>query len=226
MYLQDNQRYWERGYTAPNVDSSLFRFYGRILKHDFPHLRGSRLVDFGCGQGASVNFLHQVGFDVIGVDSSSTDIEAGRILFPHVANRLELCDIDPNKVPYYGYSENVAVVTAVQSLYYLNDEHFDACIRKIASAMVPGGVFYATMMGTRCAEFYDNSVDAGGGLRKVEFANDRVQVSDYYMSFIEDEAHLKRKFHLFRPLHIGYYAARFRNDEGDGFHYTFCGIKE
>jgi SAM-dependent methyltransferase len=111
----------------------VFRFYGRILKHDFAHLKGQRLVDFGCGRGTAVNFFHDTGYDAVGVDISETDIAAGRKLYPAIAERLQLCDMDPSKVPSYGFAENVAIVTAVQSPYYLDDAHFDVCIRKLAA---------------------------------------------------------------------------------------------
>ena len=46
------------------------------------------------------------------------------------------------------------------------------------------------------------------------------------MFFIKDDEQLQQKFSMFRPVHIGYYAAKLRSDEGDGFHYTFCGVKD
>jgi hypothetical protein len=81
------------------------------------------------------------------------------------------------------------------------------------------------MMGEQASEFFENSEGASDGLRVVNFKNDRLTVSDYYMSFIKDEEHLKRKFSMFRPVHIGHYAQKLRNDEGDAFHWTFCGVK-
>jgi hypothetical protein len=96
---------------------------------------------------------------------------------------------------------------------------------KLYRSMRPGGVFYATMMGEKAREFFDNSTEAKDGLRVVNFRNERLDVKDYYMSFTRDEDHLRRRFAMFKPVHVGYYAAKFRNDEGDGFHYTFCGVK-
>lgn len=92
--------------------------------------------------------------------------------------------------------------------------------------MKMGGIIFATMMGEQSREFYDNSTEYKDGLRVVNFKNERLEVRDYYMSFIKDEDHLKRKFSMFRPVHLGYYCAKFRSDEGDGFHFTFCGIKQ
>ncbi len=225
-YLDDNKTYWEKGYPAANVDHPVFRFYGRILRPQF-HLGGryERLVDFGCGQGAAVNFFSQLGFHAVGVDISEHDIQAAQIRYPHLSDRFLVCDPSPSKNAQYGFDQDVEVITAIQSLYYFDDTVFSHCIRKLYDSMKQGGVFFATMMGTQSKEFFENSVDVGHGLRKVSFQNERLNVKDYYMSFIRDEQHLIEKFSLFKPVHVGYYAAKFRQDEGDGFHYTFCGVK-
>jgi hypothetical protein len=83
------------------------------------------------------------------------------------------------------------------------------------------------MMGIQSKEFYDNSKSTQDEwLRKVDFSNNRLNVKNYFMFFVNDEDDLVDKFKLFKPVHFGYYAAKLRTDEGDGFHYTFCGTKE
>jgi len=226
MYLEKNKEFWEKGYTAANVDHSVFRFFGRIVKPDFSHLLGSKLLDFGCGQGAAVDFFVKNGFHALGVDVSEHDISVAKIRYPSMADRFLLCEPDPNKNEFYGFKEDIGIVTAMQSLYYFNDNDFAVCLQKLYASMRRGGLFYCTMKGTRSTEYYNNSQDIGGGLRRVSFQNDRIKVDNHYMSFVEDEEQLKEKFSLFTPIHIGYYCAKFRSDEGDGFHYTFCGLKE
>lgn len=227
-YLDDNKEYWEKGYEAVSVDHPVFRFYGRVLKPDFgiSGENGEKLLDFGCGQGASVEFFARYGFNAVGVDISNTDINVAKIRYPHIRNHFCVCDPNPNNNDFYGFKDDISVVTAIQSLYYLSDTDFKICIDKIYNSMKKGGVFYATMMGEKSKEFFDNSTYFNDGLREVAFKNDRLNVSKYYISFIKNEEHLIEKFNMFKPVHTGYYCAKFRNDEGDGFHYTFCGIKE
>ncbi len=222
-----NKEYWEKGYVAPNVESFVFRFYGRVLKPDF-NLGGryERLLDFGCGQGATVNFFAQQGFNARGVDISQTDISVARIRYPQLASHFTVCDPDPSNNDFYGFPEDVAVVTAIQSLYYFSDTDFDICMERIYRSMRKGGIFYATMMGIGQKQFYDNSKEYKDGLRRVNFKTDRYEVKDYFVSFTNDRAHLLDRFSMFKPVHVGFYAQRFREDEEEGFHYTFCGIKE
>jgi SAM-dependent methyltransferase len=225
-YLAANKAYWERGYNAPNVEPAVFRFYGRILKPDFG-LQGSgeTVVDFGCGQGAAVNFFQTQGFDAYGCDISETDIAAAQIRYPHIARKLSVCDPDPRKVSFYGAPENVRVLIGIQSFYYFSDTDFAVAMDKLYAAMAPRGVFFATMMGERYDKFFNNSEPAHDGLRRVNFKTARYEVKDYYISFIKDEEHLKRKFSMFKPVHIGHYEQQLRADDGTGFHWTFCGVK-
>lgn len=226
-YFKMNKAYWEKGYNAVNVDHMVFRFYGRILKPDFG-ITGQYepLLDFGCGQGAAVNFFAKQGFNARGVDISETDIGVAKIRYPHIADSFIVCDPDPRNNECYGFGEDIAVVTAIQSLYYFTDTDFNLCIEKIYAAMRPGAVIFATMMGEKSRMFFENSEEVGDGLRMVNFKNERIQINNYCISFIKDEAHLERKFKMFKPVHMGYYAAKYRTGEGDSFHYTFCGVKE
>lgn len=225
-YLDKNKAYWEKGYNAPNVDHPVFRFYGRILKPQFG-LGGNweRLVDFGCGQGASVNYFHQHGFNARGVDVSEANIMVCKVRYPHIAECFRVCQAEPKANDAYGFDEDIAVITAIQSLYYLSDTHLSDCLELLHAAMRPGGVFFATMMGRQSRDFYDNSTEYEDGLRVVNFQTSRMHVNDYYINFTHDENDLKRKFAMFRPVHIGYYTEKFRSDEGEGFHFTFCGVK-
>lgn len=230
-YLDKNSDYWSNGYFSPNVESFVFRFYGRLLMPYFKENgwevnNQTRLVDFGCSQGATVNYFNLHGFDARGCDITKSDLEIAQIRYPHIANKFSICNADPNKNEFYVFKDGVKVVTAIQSLYYFNDTDFNTCIQKLYNSMDKGAIIFATMMGQQSNEFFDNSKDVGDGLRVVNYKNNRMEVKDYFMSFIKDKTHLVNKFQLFKPLHIGYYSMKLLEDEGDGFHYIYCGVKE
>jgi len=97
-YLATNLQYWSGTYNAPNVESFIFRFYGRILKFDYgiDGSGGERLLDFGCGQGAALNFFSKLGFNCFGVDIAENDIAIAKRNMPHISSQLAVCDPKPN----------------------------------------------------------------------------------------------------------------------------------
>ena len=83
-------------------------------------------------------------------------------------------------------------------------------------------VLYATMMGTKCW-YYENSKPCDNGMRVVNIHSPRLNASDYYVTFTETKEDLLEKFSMFKKLHIGFYDACYREDEGSDFHWTFVG---
>lgn len=226
-YIEMNKLYWEKGYDAPNVDHNAFRFAGRVLKPDFGlPMAHERLLDFGCGQGAAVAYFNSIGFDAHGADFSETDIGAAKAHFPSISDKFFICDGKPSNNLAYGDGGQYRVISAIQSLYYFTQSDFLSALDMLHNQLESGGIFYATMMGIQSRQFFENSTPTEDPwLRTVNFSDTRHSVSNYCMFFVHDERDLLEKFSLFRPLHVGYYAAKYRGDEGDGFHYTFVGQK-
>ena len=223
-YLTTNAEYWEGQYDAPNVESFIFRFYGRILKHDYG-IDGSnheRLLDFGCGQGGALQFFDRNGFDVYGVDIAKNDIAAAQKRMPHVADHFKLIDpqADENQLFFGG---NMDVVISIQTLDFLSNSDFEKAIRCLYNNLKPGGKIYASMNGWQMY-YRENAEYAGDGLWHVKFDNGRVDY-DLYLNFVKDRNEMREKFNLFKPVYLDYYDSSFR-EEGSEFRYTFFGIKE
>lgn len=225
-YLAENKGFWEHGYHAPNVDHPVFRFYGRILKPDFgvSGKEGETLLDYGCGQGSAVNYFAKLGFDAYGVDISETDIGFAKNLYPDIKDNFEVIPAAPN-VADFCFGKSFRVITAIQSLYYYSDTDLALRMETLYASMEPGGVFYATMIGEQCTAHFENTEPVGDGLRRIGSSSSRSGEGCHYMNFIKDEDELKKKFEMFKPVHIGFYSDQFRSDEGVSFHYTFVGTK-
>lgn len=217
-YLAENVERWSRGYAAESVDHPVFRFYGRILKVDGP--ASGKLLDFGCGQGSAVGFFTGKGYDAYGVDVSEPDLAAACSRFPELADRFALIDPKPAATAVY-YGGGFDVISAIQVLYYLNESDFEVRVANLHDQLAPGGLFYATMMGTE-SWYYERSEPAGEGLRRVELP-ERIGGGHEYVLFTESTEQLLERFAAFAPLHVGFYSEAFRSDEGKGFHYTFVG---
>src|SRR5688500_3081737 len=116
-YLDKNAEYWSGSYLAPNVESFIFRFYGRILKFDYG-IDGSkheRLLDFGCGQGGALNYFDKLGFNCFGVDIAPNDIEAAKGCMPHIADQLMVIDSKPDERKKF-FGGEFDIVISIQTL--------------------------------------------------------------------------------------------------------------
>ncbi len=225
-YISDNKGYWSQSYSAPNVDRPVFRFFGAILAPDFNIIgrQNEHLLDFGCGQGAAVNYFNSLGFNSFGVDFSPSDIQVAKHRYPHIAHRFLEIDGIPKADDCF-FNGEFDVIIANQSLYYFSDTHLELRIRSLYDSLKEGGVFYATMMGIQSEKFFMNSTEKKDGLSKIKIVNNREKIENYWINFTHDEDHLINKFSLFKPRHVGYYIDNIRPDEGPVHHYTFVGVK-
>lgn len=223
-YLDKNAQYWSGTYDAPNVESFIFRFYGRILRFDYG-MDGSnheRILDFGCGQGGALHFFDKLGFNCFGVDIAPKDIEAARNLMPHISDQLVLIDPKPVEGAVY-CGGNFDVVVSIQTLDFLSNSDFTKVIRCLYDSMKPGAKIYASMNGWNM--YYRNHAEyADDGLWHVKFNNGRVNY-DLFLNFVKDKDEMRRKFSLFKPVYLDHYDSSFR-EEGSEFRYTFFGVKE
>lgn len=222
-YLQANNEYWQHGYVADNVESFVFRVFGRILKPEFG-LSGDKhekMLDFGCGAGAALSFFDKNGFDVYGVDISKIDIQRSKERMPHIEEHFSVIDSAPGEKDVF-FGGDYDLIIAIQALYYYSDTDLRRRLISLKNQMKPGAVIYATMMGTKCW-YYDNSNPSEDGLREVVIKNGRLNINNYFVNFTSSKEDLKKKFDMFKPIHIGYYDADYIESEGSDFHWTFIG---
>jgi len=223
-YLTTNARYWANAYDAPNVESFIFRFYGRILKFDYgiDGTNHERVLDFGCGQGAALHFFDQLGFDCYGVDIASNDVASAKRRMPHIADHFMVIDPAPDEGKlFFGGSHDVVI--SIQTLEFLSDTDLVRAVKCLWNNMKAGAKIYASMSGWSMY-YRDHGEYVGDGLWHVKFKTTRVDY-DLFMNFVRSKDELRRKFSLFKPVYLDYYDSSFR-EEGSEFRYTFFGIKE
>ena len=91
----------------------------------------ARVVDVGCGEGRLPRDLKRIGYEVIGIDGSSTLVEAAREADPEGDYRVA----DAASLPLPDASADL--VTAFMSLQDVDD--LDAALHEAARVLVPGG---------------------------------------------------------------------------------------
>ncbi len=230
-YLEKNNLYWQGKYYAPNVENFIFRMYGRILKFDYgiDGSQGESVFDFGMGQGGNLNFFHQLGFNVFGVDIARNDIEIAKKIMPEKADQFKV--ISPQPEPELKFfpeffnspEDGFDIVISIQTFSFLSNTDSNKAIKCIYNQMKPGAKIYVSWCGEN--HYYKNhATPLGDGLWEVKFNNGRVDY-DLRYNFVKNKDDLKEKFKLFKPIYLDHYDASFR-EEGSEFRYTFFGIKE
>jgi len=223
-YLNTNAEYWSNTYDAPNVESFIFRFYGRILKFDYG-IDGSnheRLLDFGCGQGGALNYFDKLGFNCHGVDIAANDIKSAQIYMPHIADQFKVIDSKPDENNIF-FGGDFDVVISIQTLDFLSNTDFTKLIKCLYNNMKSGAKIYASMNGWN--NYYRNHGEyAGDGLWNIKIKTTRLDY-DIFLNFVKDKNEMRERFSLFEPVYLDYYDSSFR-EEGSEFRYTFFGIKK
>jgi trans-aconitate methyltransferase len=100
---------------------------------------GERILDLGCGDGALMQKLVAMGCDVVGVDSSASQIEAARRL------RLDAHVMSGERLTFQNEFD---AVFSNAALHWMRDA--DAVIASVWRALKSGGRFVAEMGGWGC----------------------------------------------------------------------------
>ena len=224
-YYNKNAIYFSNTYDAPNVESFIFRFYGRILAHDFKITghKKEKVFDFGCGRGGNLNFFHKKGFKVYGVDIAKKEIAAAKKIMPSRKNFFKVIDPNPESNRVFFEKEKFDIVISIQTIMFLSDTDIRKVVENLYNNMKKGGIIYVSM----CAysHYYRKHAKyVKDGLWNVKFNNGRVKY-DIFCNYTKNKDHMKRRFKMFKPLYVDSYDMQFRH-EGSEKRYTFCGVKE
>ena len=224
-YLKNNYEFWQYGYNAPNVENVIFRLHGRILKHKYklPHVKKPTVVlDFGCGQGAIVNYFHLQGYDAYGVDLSITDIEIAKRRYPHIAHKFRLCKPDVFNTPMTRFTDNkkITLITGQQAVYYFDKVHFSKLMKNFRNSLVPKGLIYASMMSHEHTYYKFSKKTKYKWLRETTFTGKRFKVKKYFNFHCETKKDVIDKFSIFKPVYVGSYHLEIEPDETNNHHFV------
>ena len=221
--LHSFDKQYSEGYGCVYPESHIIRFYVRVLTHGFG-IDGSgrqRLLDFGCGRGAHALFFKSKGFDVYGVDIAESAINKCREIMPDIQDNFKIISPNPSSKSFFDVKYDVIV--ANQVLYYLSDSDFHKLLQSLYEQLKPGGVFFATMIGSS-HHLYNYASIYHDGLYKV-IPDKRLSGKSSYINFVHSDKELEEKFKCFKKEHVGYYDMILCNDEGSDYHYIYIGGK-
>jgi len=124
--------------------------FDQLLKGRF--VPGMRVLDAGCGSGRNLVYFLRSGFEVFGVDESTTAIAQTRRLATALAPSLpaENFRVEPvEQMSFATEAGNFDVVLASAVLHFARDEqHWQAMVNEMWRVQRPGGIFFARLAST------------------------------------------------------------------------------
>ena len=128
---QANDIPWELGHHDPYLESVIERYA----------IEPCRTLEVGCGQGYNAIWLAQMGFDLLGIDVSSTAIEAARrlALSASINARFEQANIleGPIDKEPFDFAYDRAVMHLFEEV-----EHRERYVANLAASMRPGALYH------------------------------------------------------------------------------------
>ena len=108
------------------------------------------LLDAGCGAGRNLTYFFRSGYDVFGVDQSTSAIDQVRALAAILAPQLPSNNfrVEPvEKMSFADSSFGIVVSSAV--LHFARDEaHWQSMVKEMWRVVKPGGIFFARTAST------------------------------------------------------------------------------
>lgn len=106
-----------------------------------------RLLDAGCGGGRNLIYFLRSGYDVCGVDESSTSIAQVRRVAAALAPNLPPDNFRVEAVEQMSFeSASFAVVVSSAVLHFARDEdHWQRMVAEMWRVLKPGGIFFARL---------------------------------------------------------------------------------
>lgn len=144
---------------------------------------GMRLLDAGCGGGRNLVYFLRSGFEVCGVDESSSSIAQVRRLAATLAPHLPPDNFRVEAVEQMSFeSASFDVVISSAVLHFARDEeHWQRMVAEMWRALKPGGIFFARLASSVGIE------------EKIELLDGRrYHLPDGSDRFLVDEAMLRR----------------------------------
>jgi 2-polyprenyl-6-hydroxyphenyl methylase/3-demethylubiquinone-9 3-methyltransferase len=101
-----------------------------INESDLPD---KRVFDIGCGNGATANILHSMGFTVAGIDPSVTGVQFARTNCPN--QRFEVAGIDADLAAMFG---TFPLVISLEVISFVKEPQL--LVRRTYEMLQPGGL--------------------------------------------------------------------------------------
>jgi SAM-dependent methyltransferase len=135
------------------------------LKLDRAAFRGAKILDLGFGDGRNMPLLHDLGFEIYGVEISEQICRLTRNRMEKLGVSVELATGSNSQIPFR--DDFLDFVLACHSCYYVRaGESFADNLREIARVLRPGGRFIFSLAKTD-SYIMESAVPMGHGLYQI-----------------------------------------------------------
>jgi 2-polyprenyl-3-methyl-5-hydroxy-6-metoxy-1,4-benzoquinol methylase len=123
--------------AADNIDA-VWPIVIDYLKQHFPNPKGKEALEFGCGTGMFCLELHNLGFDVSGIDISAEMIKIAK---SHISSEIKLLAGDTKDAKPTAEKEGLFdVITAIMAFQFVNEAGLTDLAESVA---VKGHIIFA-----------------------------------------------------------------------------------
>lgn len=212
---------YRRGYGLVYPESHIIRVYERFLMGRLSDGKKPKILDYGCGTGANLQFFQDKGLDVYGCDVSKTAIMKCRGNKKFKDSHFTVCDEIPNPIELFG-ALRFDIVLSNQTLYYLPDDSIRKFVKETYNLINEGGFIIATMI-AKTHWFFAQAITQEGDFHKIDLSLTRFNQYTYINFKAKDE--LEELFKPFEKCLIGSYSLDIMPEEGPTHYWIYIGQK-
>lgn len=223
-YAVNSQTYeakYQIGYGLEYPDGHVIRFHRQILEYELGMTSGT-ILDYGCGIGAHLQYFAQHGFTPYGCDINAEAIAKCKSRMPAHAEHFHVIPYVPQLRDYFPMEFDI--VFSNQVLEYFNNRDVQNMLSQFSDLLKGGGVLFVTWIAP--TNYYARwIVDTRGEMSRVVLRG-RLEETQFVNFKTQEQLLELFQHHGVTKLHMGFYSATIREDEGPTDRYMFVGRKE
>lgn len=221
-YIKHNKETYENAYCNgwgnKYVDSNWVSIFNRRVKPHIFQNQSVKVLDFGCSLGANSIFFRDLGYDVYGIDISSTAIKSciERNNFSETHFKVANLFDDENLLPKL-FSMKFDIIFASEVLYYFNDTDIKRLMDIFCENMKENGFFLANMITYEHPYYKDYKLKSEK--RFVDVSNCSTITENLFVNILNDSNDMKELFGVFECKEIVTSVMNYENEKVENLYF-------
>ena len=154
------ESFYRENYGNKYPETPLIRFINKNFNM-IENKKEIKIMDLGCGSGATVSFLSKEGFSTYGIDASKTAIKYSEQRLKNEKLEAKLLVGDFKKLPYKNSYFNC--ITDIASLQHNDDDAIRSILSEVHRTLVSDGLIFLMLIKDNKElsdkQFYTNYID-------------------------------------------------------------------